>query len=84
MNSIKQMIFSEWNAMRIIRLGMGIFIGVNAMMMRDAISGLLSGIFLFQALTNTGCCGAGTCFVPLSKNSRKEPTETVFEEIKNN
>jgi len=81
MNNIRQMIFSDWNFMRIIRLVMGIFIGANAIMMHDSLSALISGIFLFQAFTNTGCC-AGSCSVRLPKNNKRVETETIFEEIK--
>ncbi|HLK29694.1 MAG TPA: hypothetical protein VKT28_14045 [Puia sp.] len=82
MSDIRQMIFSGWNFMRIIRLAMGVFMGANAIMMHDAFSGLLSVIFLFQALTNTGCCCAGSCGVALPKNNKAVETETIFEEIK--
>ncbi len=82
MNGIRQMIFSDWNFMRIVRLIIGIFIGANAMMTHDTLLGLISGIFLFQALTNTGCCCAGSCSLPVSKNNKQEQTEKRFEEIK--
>lgn len=83
MNSIRRMIFSEWNAMRALRLLMGVFIGLNAIMMHDALSGLLCGIFLFQALTNTGCCCTRSCSIPLLKNNIQVETETMLEETKN-
>jgi len=76
------MIFSGWNFMRIVRLIIGIFIGANAMITHDALSGLISGIFLFQAFTNTGCCCTSNCSLPLSKNNKQEQTETIFQAIK--
>ncbi|MBS1935459.1 MAG: hypothetical protein JST96_15770 [Bacteroidetes bacterium] len=81
MSNIKKMVLYNWHLVRILRLVLGIFIGVNAIMIHDMLSGLLSGIFLFQAFTNTGCCCAGSCAIPPSKN--KQEKEPVFEEIKN-
>ena len=80
MNGIKQMIFSDWHFVRIIRLVFGIFMAVNAIMMHDGLAGLIAAIFLFQAFTNTGCCGAG-CSVPITRNNGNKTEEAVFEEI---
>jgi hypothetical protein len=80
MNNVKQMLFANWHLMRMLRLLLGIFIGVNALMMHDMLSGLLSGIFIFQAFTNTGCCCGGSCTVRLAK--KKEEVKTIFEENK--
>jgi len=71
MNNIRQLIFSGWHIMRFVRLAMGLFIGVNAIIMHDGLSGLLSGIFLFQAFTNSGCCGASSCAIPMSRNKQQ-------------
>jgi len=82
MNAIKQMVFYNWHLMRIIRLAIGIFIGVNAIIMHEALSGIIATIFLFQALTNTGCC-AGSCAMPSRKTNNQNQSETLFEKIKN-
>ena len=42
------MIFYNWHLMRIIRLAIGIFIGVNAIIMHEELSGIIAAIFLFQ------------------------------------
>ncbi len=86
MNSIdafRQTLFTQWNLMRLIRLVAGIFFAAQAIQIQDAMAGFISAIFLFQAVTNTGCCGISGCAVPTnSKNS--EPTQVVeYEEIKN-
>lgn len=71
---------SEWNFMRWLRLGLGGFILVQAFMHHDSISGIFGAFFVFQALTNTGCCGSGGCAVPISGNESEKHIE--FEEVK--
>ena len=71
---------SEWNFMRWLRLGLGGFILVQAFLHHDSISGIFGAFFIFQALTNTGCCGSGGCAVPESKS--KSEKDITFEEVK--
>ncbi len=59
-----QSLRTNWHFMRWLRLGLGIFIGVQAIQMHDTFSGFIAAFFLFQAVTNTGCCGASGCAVP--------------------
>jgi hypothetical protein len=75
MEAIKQKVFTNWNFSRFLRLGMGLWMLVWAIQARDWAVGLLSGVFIYMALSNTGCCGAGGCAVnyPREKeeNSKK-------------
>lgn len=59
-----QTILTGWNFMRWLRLGLGVLIAVQAYQMNDTLSGLLAGFFIFQAVSNTGCCGSGGCSIP--------------------
>jgi len=43
---------------------------------------LIAVFFLFQALTNTGCCGSGGCAVPVSEQKNTNAADVEFEEIK--
>jgi hypothetical protein len=81
MNGIRQMIFSGWHFMRILRLVFGVFMAANAIMLHDTLAGMIASIFLFQAFTNTGCCSA-SCAVPIAGNNSHRKSEAVFEEIK--
>ncbi|MFN8321687.1 MAG: hypothetical protein U0T74_03415 [Chitinophagales bacterium] len=82
METLRQQLFTGWHFMRWLRLGIGIYIAIQAVMMKDTIMGFFSAIFLVQAFTNTGCCGTQACAVP-KKNSQLKNSETVeFEEIK--
>ncbi len=71
-----QQYLSDWSLMRLMRLGMGIFAGVQSYQMQDYFLGILSAMFLLQAYTNTGCCGTQGCTVPATK-----PTPSQKHEI---
>lgn len=68
--------------MRWLRLSLGLFIAAQAIESRDPISGIIAIFFIFQAVTNTGCCGANACAVPVSKNRSNNIEEIEFEELK--
>jgi hypothetical protein len=71
--------------MRWVALSIGIFLAVMAMWYQDAITGLFSGFFIFQAVTNTGCMVSQACGVPQKENSNirsEHETEIHFTEVK--
>lgn len=80
---IKEQLFSNWYPLRWVMLVAGLFFGYNYLTNGTAISGLISMIILFQALTNTGCL-LGYCS-PGSHHQTKPdsiPQDVTFEEIK--
>lgn len=77
---MKQIIFSNWNFMRFIRLGLGIVIVFQSVISRDWPMGLLGLIFSGLALFNVGCCGVGGCSAPPEK-SVEPAKEIVYEEV---
>lgn len=79
---INQMLFTGWTFMRWLRLGFGAFIAVQAIQTHDAFAGFIAAFFLFQAVTNTGCCGAGGCAAPVSKSVGNRTENVEFEEVK--
>lgn len=81
LSTIKQSMFSTWNLMRWIRLAAGIFLAVQAIQLHDAIAGLISSLLLFQAVTNTGCCGVSGCAVTPSTKGADGVQEVEYEEI---
>lgn len=81
METIKQTLFTGWHFMRWLRLVFGIIFIVQAIQMHDMMVGAIAGFFLFTAVTNTGCCGAGACAVPARKKSKEDTEETSYEEI---
>lgn len=83
MEAITQTLFTNWHFMRWLRLGLGLFVGYQAIMLHDAFAGIISGLFLFQAFTNTGCCGASGCSVPANtKAPANDGVVIEYEEVK--
>jgi hypothetical protein len=79
---MKQLLFTNWHMMRWIRLMAGLFLGVGSWQMHDLWLGLAAGLLLFQAITNTGCCGSGACQIPASpKQATRKQAEPVHEPV---
>ena len=77
-----QTLLTGWDFMRLFRLGIGLFIGTQAIQTHDSVARMFAAFFLFQAITNTGCCGASGCAVPNTKVDQYKIVDTDFEEIK--
>ncbi|OSZ81961.1 hypothetical protein CAP35_01425 [Chitinophagaceae bacterium IBVUCB1] len=81
-NSIKNRLLSGWHFMRVLRLVFGVVFAIQAVIMKDYIIGLMSVFFLYQGITNTGCCGE-TCTRKYDGAKEKAKNEVVsFEEVK--
>ena len=78
----KETILQNWNFMRFLRLGLGIYIAYQAVETLSIFSGMVAVFFIFQAITNTGCCGSNGCAVPTKKSNSPKTEEVEFEEIK--
>ena len=64
MNSLRQRVLTNWHLMRVLRLGLGVWILVMAIQTRDWTIGAFSGFFIYTALVGAGCCGSQDCYVP--------------------
>lgn len=82
MNNIKYTLFYNWHFARVLRLALGAFVAYQAIVMHDAFSGLLAIFLLFQAATNTGCCGAQGCAPVNPKNNQNKTEDISYQEIK--
>lgn len=78
----KETLLTGWHFMRFLRLGLGIYIAVQAVETQSILSGIVALFFIFQAITNTGCCGANGCAVPIKKSNSDKIEEVEYEEIK--
>jgi hypothetical protein len=78
---MKAIIFSNWNIIRFLRLGIGLVILVQAVMAADILFGLIGLLFTGMAVFNTSCCGAGACAAPPAKNDTGSK-EISYEEVK--
>jgi hypothetical protein len=64
METLKIRLFTSWNFPRFFRLAMGLWMLFWGVQSKDWTIGLLSSLFIFMAVSNTGCCGAGGCANP--------------------
>lgn len=83
MNAFKQILLYNWNLMRWLRLALGLLMGYEAIVMSDSLAGVIAALFLFQALTNTGCCMGGNCATPGTSKRFEQEEEVVYEKIEN-
>jgi len=79
---LKQKLFSNWHTRRWIALIAGLFFAYQAFNNSEALTGVLSFLFLFQAVTNSGCFGSRGCAVPTSDTVETENSEVIYTEIK--
>ncbi len=87
MNTLKERLLTNWHIMRIIRLVMGVMMLTMSFQGGDWLLGSFSVFFLYQAVTDTGCCGTQSCSP--AKQVKKPGTQTLttdehieYEEIK--
>lgn len=59
---------------------MGAYIVFTSITSKNYVFALIGGLFIFQAITNTGC--AACAAVPNSKVEQKDTENIDFEEIK--
>lgn len=79
---IRETLLTDWNLMRILRLALGIYVSVQAVETQSTISMIFAVFLLFQAFSNTGCCGSNGCAVPIKKNNSSKTEEIEYEEVK--
>jgi len=78
---IKKRILLGWNLIRGLRLLIGAYFAVQAIETLEIFSGIIAAFFLYQAITNTGCCGANACAMPNSKDNMNKPEEVEFIKV---
>ncbi|WP_041343382.1 hypothetical protein [Runella slithyformis] len=76
-------LLSNWNFMRMLRMGMGLWFMYSAVAEHQPLLGLMGGLFAVQAAMNLGCCGSAGCAAPNTRpNTSKISEETQYEEVK--
>lgn len=73
----------NWNVARIIRLAAGVGLSIYAVTSKEYQFLLLAGLFLFQAILNLSCCGAGGCS-SAGNGHQKQVFKGEIEEYKTN
>lgn len=79
---MKETLLTNWHFMRWLRLGIGLTIAAQSIISHEPIAGVIAALFLFQALTNSGCGGVNGCAVPSTRNKNKKVENVDFEEVK--
>jgi hypothetical protein len=74
-------LLTNWNAMRLLRLVLGIIVLVQGVNNTEVLYLVLGGILLLMALANVGCCGTTGCAVHTQKTKATEEKEVVYEEV---
>jgi hypothetical protein len=70
-----------WNLIRGLRLLIGAYFAVQTFETHEIFSGIIAAFFLYQAITNTGCCGTNACAVPDAKNDTDKLNEVELIEV---
>ncbi|WP_348825451.1 hypothetical protein [Flavobacterium aestuarii] len=67
---MKELLFNNWNAMRIFRLAFSVFLFVQAYNTHEWFFIIFGLFFFIQALFNSGC-GSNGCAIPKNKKRKK-------------
>lgn len=78
---MKDLIFKNWNLIRFIRLGFGLFILVQAVIETNILIGLAGLLFTSMAVFNAGCGSSGTC-TPSRSRDKVVSKDITYEEVK--
>ena len=74
-------ILKNWNFVRLLRLAIGVFLFVEALISQKWFLVAVGAIFVLMPLLNIGCCATGDCSVP-QNNPKNSSDEVEYEEIK--
>ena len=74
-----QTLLIDWNFMRFVRLGLGVYIGIQAFETQSILSGILAAFLLYPVVTNPGCCAETGCAVPNKKNNSDNTADVAYE-----
>lgn len=67
MELLKDTLTTPWSLMRILRLLLGMVLLVEGIRGKDWFLGAVALFLLYQAFSNVGCCGMGSCSIPKTK-----------------
>lgn len=74
-------LLTHWDAMRILRLALGIIIIVQGVGNGEVLYLILGGMLALLALAGVGCCGTRGCAIDTRQGKNKEEKEIVYEEV---
>lgn len=71
----------NWSLMRLLRLGVGIFIIVQGVLMHEWMFIGLGALFTAMPVLNMGCGANGSCGVPRTRSTPNENREVTYTEV---
>lgn len=78
MDNLKELILTGWTVRRVFGAVLSVFIVTQAILLKDALLGLLSVYFVYQVVTNTGCFGSAGCAAPIQEKPKHQiPTKKL-------
>ena len=81
--TFKEKLLTNWHLMRIFRTGIGLWAAGEVIYTHDWAIAILGAFFLYQGITNTGCCGSEACYTPTVKKTELPRIKDItYEEIK--
>ena len=73
---------SNWHWRRFLGLALTLFVFTQAILLKDALLGVVAFILSFQVVTNTGCFGSKGCAVPAEPIQDESNNEEIrYEEV---
>ena len=78
---MNNLLFTQWNLFRVIRLILGIGAVIQAIMTVEIVLGIAGALIAGMALLNIGCCGASGCSVPPNGKQKLKKEEITYEEV---
>lgn len=78
---MKERILSNWSFARIVRLGLGLMIVIQAVQLNDFFMGAMGLLFMGMAIFAIGCCSTSGCSKTIKKTN-KNIEETTYEEVR--
>lgn len=78
---MKNILLKNWNLMRLLRLGMGIFIITQGILATEWAFILMGSLLSLMATFNIGCFGTSGCNIPTPKH-KDIAKDITYEEIK--
>jgi hypothetical protein len=76
MKNLAQILHYNWHPARIIFLVIACLLLAQAWQSKDMPFGLIGGLFLYQGIFNTGCCGMSGAF----RSNKKASSQKSLEE----
>lgn len=78
MEALKETLTTGWTLKRALGGAMGLFVAIQAIVLKDALLGAFSAFFLIQIATNTGCFSSAGCGVQVNDSTETRiPTKKL-------